>query len=334
MTLLAALLAGCGSSDDAFEVRLVAPSWSADGKSIAFVANDDLYVTELGGETTRHGDLVAEDEGLDDPTRSPDGRKIAYDVCEQSEVNPYCWYSHTVVRDLENGRSLAFNQNGAAWGSCHVWSPDGKRFALLTTGEGAGTYLTVANSDGSRIERLVMAADLATSCPAWSRDGRSLAYICCGTASDVYLVDADGRRRRRLTHGMYASDVSWSPDGEQIAFHSFGEGRDGYLSIKPDGSGKVSIAPGAIGDLVWSPDSGRIAYHLRGGSDDDLFVADRDGSNRHLVAHEVCCARWSPKGDKLAFVKDDPDGEAAIYVIDASGQHLVKVSSPPEMTGS
>ena len=112
-TLLAAVLSGCGSSEDTFEVSYRAPIWSPEGTSIAFVANDDLYVTELGGRTTRHGDLVAENEGLDDPTRSPDGRKIAYDVCEQSEVNPYCWFSHTVVRDLGSGRTFAFNQDGA-----------------------------------------------------------------------------------------------------------------------------------------------------------------------------------------------------------------------------
>lgn len=328
-TLLVAMLAGCGSSEDAFKVGYSAPSWSPDGKSIAFVANTALYVSELGGKTTRHGELVAEDEGFDDPTRSPDGRKIAYDVCEQSEVNPYCWTSHTVVRDVRSGRSVTISRDPPfPGGSCHVWAPDGKRLALLTDPTGRATetfHLSVANSDGSGVEPLVKASE----CPAWSPDGSSLAYICCGMAGDVYVIDADGRRKRRLTHGMGATDVSWSPDGERIAFHHFGDDRDGYLSITRDGSGRVWIAPGAVGDLVWSPDGRRIAYHLHGGSDDDLFVADRDGSNRHLVAHEVCCARWSPKGDKLAFVKDDPEGHAAIYAAGADGKRLIKVSSPP-----
>jgi TolB protein len=248
-------------------------------------------------------------------------------------VNPYCWFSHTVVRDVESGRTVMFNQGVAAQlGSCHVWSSDGERLALLTTGGGTSTYLSVADSDGSVVERLVKAAP--DSCPSCSPDGRSLAYACCGTASDVYLVGADGRRKRRLTHGMYASDVSWSPDGERIAFHHFGDEGDGYLSIMPDGKGRVSIAPDAIGGLVWSRDSRTIAYHLSGGSEDELFVADRDGSNRHVVAHDVCCASWSPKEDKLAFVKDDPDGEAGVYVIDANSKHPVKVSSPPETTAS
>lgn len=330
--MLAALLSGCGSSEDEFAVYYIAPSWSPDGKSIAFVANDDLYVTELGGETTRHGDLVAENEALDDPARSPDGRKIAYDVCEQSEVNPYCWYSRTVVRDIASGRSFAFNRDGANWDSCHVWSPDGKRLALLTTGGGTATYLSVATTAGSGIDRLVKADDVA--CPSWSPDGRSLAYICCGAASDVYLVDADGRRSRRLTHGMYASEVSWSPDGERIAFHGL-HGTDAvdgaYFSIKPDGSGRAPITPDAK-ELVWSPDSRRIAYFPLGGNEDELFVADRDGGNPHLVAHGVCCASWSPQGDKLAFVKDDPNGEAGIYVIGADGKRLIKVSSSPETT--
>ena len=326
-TLLAVLMSGCGSATDSFAVHYDSLSWSPDGKSIAFGASGDLYVAHLRGRTTRETHLAGQE--VREPIWSPDGTKIAYDVCEESEVNPYCFVSHTVVRDVESGRSITLTQDSHPFGSCHIWSPDGKRIALLVT-RGDSAAVSVVNRDGSGLERLAKADDSATSCLAWSPHGRLIAYACCGTGSDVHLVDSDGHNKRRLTYGMYATDVTWSPGGELIAFHHLSEhGQDGYLSMRPDGAARTSIAPDETGyadGLVWSPDSRRIAYV----NDGELFVADRDGGNRHLVAHGVSSPRWSPNRERLAVVKDDPEGEAAIYVIDADGKRPAKVSSPPE----
>jgi Tol biopolymer transport system component len=79
--------------EHAFTVRYGAPSWSPDGRAVAFVATGDLYVTHLGGRTTMQTDLAR--QGVREPIWSPDGTKIAFDVCEQGEVNPYCFVSHT-----------------------------------------------------------------------------------------------------------------------------------------------------------------------------------------------------------------------------------------------
>jgi len=330
--LLAVLMSGCGSANDSFAVHYDSLSWSPDGKSIAFGASGDLYVAHLGGRTTMETHLAGQE--VREPIWSPDGTKIAYDVCEESEVNPYCFVSHTVVRDVESGDSITLTQDSHPFGSCHIWSPDGKLIALLVTRGNSAASVSVVNRNGGGLERLAKADDSATSCPAWSPHGRLIAYTCCGNGSDVHLVDSDGHNKRRLTYGMYATDVTWSPGGELIAFHHLSEhGQDGYFSMRPGGGGaRASIAPDETGyadGLVWSPGSRRIAYVNEGA----LFVADRDGGNRHLVAHAACCPRWSPDGARLAVVKDDPDGEAAIYVIDADGKRPAKVSSPPPATG-
>jgi Tol biopolymer transport system component len=330
-------MSGCGSSANAFEVDYDAPSWSPDGTSITFAASGDLYVTKLEGKTSRHTDLGSR-ESVREPVWSPDGRKIAYDVCERGDANTWCFVSRTVVQDVETDRSVEVSRDSDFLGSCHVWSPNGKRIALLTDlpgGKPSTASLDVINAGGSGLERLAKAGESIDSCPAWSADGRSIAYVRGRSGSDVYVVELDGHRTRRLTYGMYVGEITWSPDGELIAFHHIGDDGDGYRSMRPDGAAHTSIARDATGfatGLVWSPDSRRIAYVIDGSN--ELFVADRDGRNRHLVIRGVCCPSWSPRGNQLAFVKADSDGRRAIYVIGADGRGLVKASSPPEASGN
>src|SRR5205807_1806023 len=79
------------------------------------------------------------------------------------------------------------------------------------------------NRDGSGKTNLTH-DDILEIDPVWSPDARQIAFAAMTEpkklSSDIFVMDADGKRRRRLTRlgdGTVAACPTWSPDGRQIA---------------------------------------------------------------------------------------------------------------------
>lgn len=106
------------------------PTWSADGKSIAFVSdrdgNKDIYVTSGDGAAVRR---LTNNPGLDDvPQWSPDGRSILFasERDGNSEIYVMC-------ADGSNARNVTRHPAFDSWPS---WSADGRwmSFTSMRTG--------------------------------------------------------------------------------------------------------------------------------------------------------------------------------------------------------
>src|SRR4051812_44529648 len=104
------------------------PVWSPDGKNIAFVHNEALYVTDAaGGKVTALAPLVSGFEW------SPDSRYVVYH-----------WSDVGLVR-ADGSRRHVLVRCGAAQCSVPVWSPDGRRLAYRRN-----AALEVVDIDGRR----------------------------------------------------------------------------------------------------------------------------------------------------------------------------------------
>ena len=201
----------------------------------------------------------------DDPTYSPDGRRIAYvrspgfcfpEPCPE----PAPLY----VIGAEGGRPQPIVDD-ADWPS---WSPDGSRIAFVHDGG-----LEVVDADG-RHRRTVVARPAdgnPVHNPAWSPDGKTIAFWrnvpaprCC--LESVRLDAGTPIALPRAPAAAVDRAPAWSPNSARVAVGelrrcSGGRCGDGpYLTLLPVGGGGARVVL-TRGDMpVWSPDGRSIAF--------------------------------------------------------------------------
>jgi Tol biopolymer transport system component len=188
------------------------PTWSPDGKRIAFEAwNDDeqrwaIYVIGADGKgmrmLTRGGDDLS-------PDWSPDGSWIVFErgitgLLSMMLVHPDGTGLHRIAKLIGGPQCL-----------CPDWSPDGSKIAYQ-----ASTSLStqrfpeifVMNSNGGGRTRLTRNR-VRDENPDWSPDGTRIAFYSerFGNA-EIFVIDADGRNVRRVTRDPWYSAVPrWRP---------------------------------------------------------------------------------------------------------------------------
>ena len=246
------------------------PSWSPDGRQIAFASerdgNYEIYVMGSDGNNPRR--LTHNSAGDHIPSWSPDGRQIAFASERDGDLEIYVMGS-----DGSNPRRLTHN---SARDYVPSWSPDGRHIAF-DSGRDGNYEIYVMGSDGSNPRRLThnSAGDYH---PSWSPDGRHIAFLSDRDGNyEIYVMGSDGSYPRRLTHNSdHNVTPSWSPDGQQIAFAS---GRDGNYEIYvmgSDGSYPRRLTHNSARDYSpsWSPDGRHIAFHSGRDGNLDIYVMD------------------------------------------------------------
>lgn len=177
-----------------------APSFSPDGKRVAFVSEDQrssrLMAMNVDGTDIRRlstGSLDAIGWGMEHGSHgfawSPDGRRILLsagtgDINEDEPVTRDLYVLEVDGRTPE--RPIATDpllEYGA------TWSPDGARIAYLRGANGGFPDLVVASADGS--QGTVLARDVSWFTPHWSPDGTRVLAVS-GRGSGITAFDSDG----------------------------------------------------------------------------------------------------------------------------------------------
>jgi Tol biopolymer transport system component len=173
----------------------LAPTWSADGKQIAFVdlaakhgSNYAIYVIDTNGKGLKR--IVRGAKYQNNPAWSPSGKMIMFER------------ANTLWTVKPNGHG----QKRVATGTSPSWSPDGQSVAFDRNGD---LWSMKANGTGAH---LVIDVPSSTAGLAWSPDGHWIAYAIADR-SDVMLVHPDGTGGKHLTDDdeLFHSEPAWQP---------------------------------------------------------------------------------------------------------------------------
>ena len=199
---------GAGRRRLAQEGVYTTPSWSPDGKRLAYIQSVDesdlgaLRIAPLQGIQEQ---LPVIADTYQSPHWSPDGDLIAFGAFDPRTDSVG---QLTVIRpDGSQPRLLARDARLGV----QPWSPDGKQliFALLSRPESLiGDDIYVIGADGRGRRRVVenpppSNLTIAEVDAAWSADGSAVAHLRnrfrTGVEADIFVTDLDSRASRRVT---------------------------------------------------------------------------------------------------------------------------------------
>jgi TolB protein len=161
-----------------------------------------------------------------------------------------------------------------------------------------------------------------------------------GKHSQLFTVRPDGHGQRQITHlpDSDALNAAWSPDGKQIAFardYAAGTSKEhlDIFTMNANGSGLHGMGlTGLNGEPTWSPDGSEILWAHPGG----FGIAHADGSGLRTihVSGDIGTPTFSPDGKRIAFLRSLAGDKGAIYVVQANGTHVRRLTKPARGVGS
>jgi TolB protein len=297
------------------------PTWSPDGKKIAFTSDrqdaegdydqeTDIYVMNADGSNptnlTNGPGEGPDSTSEDSPDFSPDGEKIAF-----ATANPFQGEGDVALSELSE---------------IHVMNSDGSNERRLTNN---GGYAPSFSPDGTKIafaRRTYLfnpSSSYRKSSYKPDEKGKRDPYAL---VADIHVMNADGSAETRITNNSSAIDpanqpksyfeihayLAYSPDGTRIAFSRgirryYDNGnKESYrrqlYSMKADGTDPVLLADDLgldePGPVDWGPKPGTLVKGMASAKDEPSD-APKSQSSEPSVIVKPGDSLWSISEERL-----------------------------------
>lgn len=229
---------------------ILSPSWSPDGKRIAYAAFDNhapgIYVQTVATGQRR---LVLKRPGLNGaPAFSPDGSRLAV-VLSSRAGNPDIYILNLRTNHLHRvtyDRSIETEP---------AWLPDGTSL-VYTSNRGGSAQLYEQSLDTSRHRRLTFEGSYNARAQVTS-DGKHIAMVHREKNGNLHIgiMNLSTGALRILTRGRLDKSPSCAPNGSMIIYAGLTDGKYELATVSVDGHFHQTLAAdrGEISDPAWGP---------------------------------------------------------------------------------
>jgi TolB protein len=229
---------------------LLSPSWSPDGRKIAYVSfesgNSNIYVQDI---TTGARQLVeAHAKGINGaPAWSPDGSKLA--VALSYVGNPEIF-----VLDMATRKETRLT-NSLSIDTEPVWSPDGQSIYFTSDRSGRPQIYQMPASGGTPTRISFQGQNNAEA--SISYDGKQIAMVQGnGNVYRIAIMDSSlGGQVRFISPGPIDESPSFAPNASMLLYAAT-EGRRGVLyAVSADGlvRQRLVLSDGDVREPAWGP---------------------------------------------------------------------------------
>jgi hypothetical protein len=225
------------------------PTWSPDGRRIAYTDAGDVHVINADGS----GDVNLTEnhsEAARSPSWSPDGTRIAYGGVGPTGPPIHVWSMNADGTDVHR-------VDDTCAGSDPHWHPAGERIEFRGFSDPPGcvqdTGYWLIRPDGT--DRVPFAPD---DIDDWSPDGGQVVFdkgCVGGNCCCIYTQPADGSAPPTSITTGTGFFPHWSPDGTRIAFRGRqpGDNMDFVYTMNTDGSDWERVSSRFVTGLSWQP---------------------------------------------------------------------------------